>query len=130
MNQLKFTLRLGLPIGFMGALLLVAKGIGLNDVTQDNQTRKSGSLQHTGPHTLPSKIQYPQLRSQLTLSLGQLQATDKQTAVSRKIGVVDTARASQPWDQYHLAQRASDDFAVVASKVQWLAIGLRVYPSV
>ena len=130
MNQLKIFLRLGLPIGFMGALVLVAKGIGLNGGTQCEQPRHSVSVQLTGRLTLFSRIQYFQLRRPLTLSLAQLQATDKQTSVSRKIGVADTAQARQPWDQYHLAQRASDNFAVVARKVQWLAIGLRLYPSV
>lgn len=130
MNQLKIFLRLGLPIGFMGALLLVAKGIGLYGGTQGDQPLYSVSLQPTRPLTLPSKIQYLQLRRPLTLSLAQLQATDKQIAVSRKIGAADTAQARQPWEQYHLAQRASDDFAVVVSKVQWLEIGLRLYPSV
>ena len=100
MNRLKISLRLGLLIGFMSVLLLLIGGIGLYGVTKGDQALNTVYSQRTVPITLLSEIQYLQLRSQLALSLAQLEATDKQTAVSSKIVEANTAQAKKLWDQY------------------------------
>ncbi len=100
MNKLKISLRLGLLIGFMSALLLMVGGIGLYGVTKGDQALNTVYVQRTVPITLLSEIQYLQLRSQLALSLAQLEATDKQTAISSKIVEANTALANTLWAQY------------------------------
>ena len=100
MNKLKISMRLGLLIGFMSALLLTVGGIGLYGVAKGDQALNSVYSQRTVPITLLSEIQYLQLRSQLALSLALLEATDKQTAITSKIVDANTAQANALWAQY------------------------------
>ena len=76
MNRLTISLRLTLLLGFMSVLLLVIGGIGLYGVSKSDQALTIVYKQRTVPLTLLSEIQYLQLRSQLSLSLAQLEATD------------------------------------------------------
>jgi methyl-accepting chemotaxis protein-1 (serine sensor receptor) len=100
MNHSKISLRLSLLIGFLSALLLIVGGIGLYGVTKGDQALNTVYSQRTVPITLLSEIQYLQLRSQLALSLAQLEATDKQTAIASKIVEANTAQANKLWDKY------------------------------
>jgi len=102
MNRLTISLRLTLLLGFMSVLLLVIGGIGLYGVSKSDQALTIVYKQRTVPLTLLSEIQYLQLRSQLSLSLAQLEATDKQTAISSKIVEENTAKANALWEQYRL----------------------------
>lgn len=74
MNKLKISLRLGLLIGFMSALLLMVGGIGLYGVTKGDQALNTVYSQRTVPITLLSEIQYLQQAIQPTLA--QLQANE------------------------------------------------------
>ena len=100
MNKLKISLRLGILIGFMSALLVVLGSIGLYGLAKGDQALNTVYSQRTVPITLLSEIQYLQLRSQLALSLAQLEATDKQTAITSKIVDANTAQANKLWAQY------------------------------
>jgi methyl-accepting chemotaxis protein-1 (serine sensor receptor) len=72
----------------------------LYGVTKGDQALNTVYSQRTVPITLLSEIQYLQLRSQLALSLAQLEATDKQTAIASKIVEANTAQANKLWDKY------------------------------
>ena len=109
MNKLTISLRLGLLIGFMSALLLMVGGIGLYGVTKGDQALNTVYSQRTVPITLLSEIQYLQLRSQLALSLAQLEATDKQTAISSKIVEDNTAQANKLWEQYRAVDLSAEE---------------------
>ena len=100
MNQLKISVRLGLLIGFLSAMLCVVGGIGLYGVTKGNQALNDVYKQRTVPMTLLAEVQYLQLRSQMALNLAQLDATDKQTAIASKIIDDNAAQANQLWEKY------------------------------
>ena len=117
MNKLKISLRLGLLIGFMSALLVVVGSIGLYGLAKGDQALNTVYSQRTVPITLLSEIQYLQLRSQLALSLAQLEATDKQTAVSSKIVEANTAQANKLWAQYLTVPMSTEEEQL--AKVYW-----------
>lgn len=109
MNRLTISLRLGVLIGAMSLLLLVTGVIGLFGISKSDNALNTVYREHTVPITQLSEIQYLQLKSMLAISLAQLDASEKQNAISAKAVEANTAQANQLWERFRSIRMDADE---------------------
>ena len=117
MNRLTISLRLGLLVGGMSLLLLVTGIIGLFGISKSDSALNTVYREHTVPITQLSEIQYLQLRSMLAISLAQLDASQKQNALSAKAVEANTSQTHRLWDLFRAIPM--DDDEVKMANAYW-----------